>query len=114
VTYHRTLNHILTYIHLHIEAPFTLNDMADALRLIKPYMSGLFKQETGQTVMSYVTDVKINQAKVLLHDTNLSILAISERLGYYDSSHFGRIFKKVTGYTPREFRNNKVKRENKI
>jgi YesN/AraC family two-component response regulator len=84
VTYHRTLNHILTYIHLHIEAPFTLNDMADALRLIKPYISQIFKQETGQTVMSYVTDVKINRAKVLLHDANLSILAISERLGYYD------------------------------
>lgn len=54
--------------------------------------------------MSYVTGVKINRAKVLLHDTNLSILAISERLGYYDSSHFGRIFKKVTGLTPRMFR----------
>jgi len=114
VTYHRTLNYILTYIHLHIEAPFTLDDMVDALRVTKLYLSLLFKQETGQTVMSYVTDVKINQAEVLLHDTNLSILAISERLGYYDSSHFGRIFKKVTGYTPRAFRNNKFKRENKI
>ena len=110
MTYHRTLNHILTYIHLHIEAPFTLNDMADALRLIKPYISQIFKQETGQTVMSYVTDVKINQAKMLLHDTNLSILAISERLGYYDSSHFGRVFKKVTGLTPPAFNNKKGKR----
>lgn len=103
VTYHRTLNHILTYIHLHIEAPFTMNGMAEALRLTKPYISQLFKQETDQTVMSYVTDVKINRAKVLLHDTDLSILAISERLGYYDSSHFGRVFKKVTGLTPRAF-----------
>ena len=105
---------MLTYIHLHIEAPFRLNDMADALRLTKPYISQLFKKETGQTVMSYVTDVKINRAKVLLQDTDLSILAISERLGYDDSSHFGRIFKKVMRYTPRAFRNNKVKRENKI
>jgi len=104
VTYHRTLNYILTYIHLHIEAPFTLNDMAESLRLTKPYISQLFKQETDQTVMSYVTNVKINRAKVLLHDTNLSILNISERLGYYDSSHFGRVFKKVTGLTPRVFR----------
>ncbi|GEN57888.1 hypothetical protein GCM10012290_24620 [Halolactibacillus alkaliphilus] len=104
VTYHRTLNHILTYIHLHIEASFTLNGLAEALSLTKPYISQLFKQETGQTIMSYVTGVKINRAKVLLHDTNLSILAISERLGYYDSSHFGRIFKKVTGLTPRMFR----------
>jgi YesN/AraC family two-component response regulator len=104
VTYHRTLNHILTYIHLHIEAPFTLDGMVDALRLTKPYLSRLFKQETGQTVMSYVTDVKINRAKVLLRNTHLSILAISERLGYYDSSHFGRVFKKVTGLTPRAFR----------
>lgn len=84
VTYHRTLNYILTYIHLHIEAHFTLNDMAESLRLTKPYISRLFKQETGQTVMSYVTDVKINRVKVLLHDTNLSILNISERLDYYD------------------------------
>lgn len=104
MTYHRTLNHILTYIHLHIEAPFTLNDMVESLRLTKPYISQLFKQETGQTVMSYVTDVKINRAKVLLQDTDLSILVISERLGYYDSSHFGRVFKKVTGLTPRAFR----------
>ena len=104
VTYHRTLNHILTYIHLHIEAPFTLDGMVDDLRVTKPYLSRLFKQETGQTVMSYVTDVKINRAKVLLRNTHLSILDISERLGYYDSSHFGRVFKKVTGLTPRAFR----------
>jgi len=110
VTHHRTLNHMLTYIHLHIEAPFTLNGMADALRLTKPYMSGLFKQETGQTVMSYETDVKINRVKALLHDTNLSILNISERLDYYDSSHFGRVFKKVTGLTPPAFNNKKGKR----
>ena len=84
VTYHRTLNHMLTYIHLHIEAHFTLNDMAESLRLTKPYISQLFNKETGQTVMFYVTDVKINRVKVLLHDTNLSILNISERLDYYD------------------------------
>lgn len=104
VTHHRTLNHMLTYIHLHIEAPFTLDGMVDALRVTKPYLSRLFKQETGQTVMSYVTDVKINRAKVLLRNTHLSILAISEGLGYDDSSHFGRVFKKVTGLTPRAFR----------
>ncbi len=104
MTYHRTLNHILTYIHLHIEAVFSFDGMAEALRLTKNHISQLFKQETGQTVMSYVTGVKINRAKVLLRDTNLSILAISEQLGYYDSSHFGWVFKKVTGLTPRAFR----------
>ena len=67
-------------------------------------MSALFKKETNQTIVGYVTNVKINYACNLLRNTNYSISTITSLLGYDSISHFDHIFKKKIGMTPNQYK----------
>lgn len=104
VTDNYTLNRILKQIHMNIESYISLQTISEELNLSKPYISSVFKEHMGVTVMDYITNLKINRAKTLLSTTTQSILEISQRLGFHDSSHFCKAFKKVTGVIPREYR----------
>lgn len=68
------------------------------------YISQMFKRETGITFTHYITELRINDAKLLLTSSNTSILDISIKVGYNDYFYFLRIFKKVTGKTPSQWR----------
>lgn len=68
------------------------------------YLNKLFKKYTGKTIMEYVIDVRINQAKVLLKQSNKSINEIAREVGYSDRSYFSKSFKKEVGITPSEYR----------
>lgn len=105
VTDNYTLNRILKHIHMNIESYISLQTISEELNLSKPYISLVFKEHMSITVMDYITNLKINRAKTLLTTTTQSIMEISQILGFHDSSHFGKAFKKVTGVTPREYRN---------
>ena len=104
VTDNYTLNRILRHIHLNIENYISLKTISEELNLSKPYISLVFKEHMGVTVMDYITNLKINRAKTLLNTTTQSILEVSQLLGFHDSSHFCKAFKKLTGVTPREYR----------
>lgn len=64
----------------------------------------LFKKEIGTTVYDYLMIKKINTAKLLLEDTDLSINEIAYRIGYADPHYFSNVFRKKTGFTPTEYR----------
>lgn len=104
VTDNYTLNRILKHIHMNIESYISLQTISEQLNLSKPYISLVFKEHMGVTVMDYITNLKINRAKTLLSTTTQSILEISQLLGFHDSSHFCKAFKRVAGVTPREYR----------
>lgn len=86
----------------------TLKDVADAVFLSQNYLSELFKKEVGEGFYDFLSSYRVNIAKELLITTNLKIYEISENIGYNDPVTFGRVFKKITGYTPNGYRNNKV------
>ncbi|GFZ33626.1 hypothetical protein CSC2_41520 [Clostridium zeae] len=104
VTDNYTLNRILKHIHMNIESYISLQDISEDLNLSKPYISLVFKKHMGLTVMDYIMNLKINRAKTFLTTTTQSIMEISQILGFHDSSHFGKTFKKITGVTAREYR----------
>ena len=93
---------------------FVLNnpylDISDVQSLAKytPYsysrLARLFKEQTGRTIIEYVTQVKIKGAQELLRGSDLSILEIAAKLNYESISYFNRIFKRHTNLTPGEFR----------
>ena len=91
------------YINTHIKKEITLNGLASLLGLSPGYLSTLFKQVSGQNFIDYVTTVKIDYAKVLMKETNLKIYEVSEVMGFENAYYFSRVFKKVTGMTPRDF-----------
>lgn len=82
----------------------TLEDVSQAVNLSPYYFSKLFKSETGENFIDYLTKVRITNAKQLLQNRDLSIKEICYTIGYSDPNYFSRNFKKIVGVTPTEFR----------
>ena len=78
--------------------------IADYANVNPNYLSRLFKEETGDTLSTFIQKARIDEAKYLLHSTNASISDLSELLHFSDQSYFTKIFKKHTGLTPQQFR----------
>jgi two-component system, response regulator YesN len=92
------------YVSLRLDKRITLEEVAEHLHLNPSYFSRLFKKETGETFIEYVTRMKIERAKELLDQTGQSVGKICELLGYDNQSYFIKIFKVHTGVTPVEYR----------
>lgn len=88
------------------ELTMTLPEMCRYLNLSKTHLERLVKEEFGCGAIEYYNKLKLMQACFLLQNSDLPIRAISERLGFYDESHFTRFFKKNNGMTPKGYRNN--------
>lgn len=100
-------NAILTakqYIGSHYTQTLRLDQVAEIVGLSAPYFSTKFRQCTGKSFVDYVTELRIAKAKALLHSTNRKIHEISNAVGFQDSRHFSRVFKKLCGMLPTEYR----------
>lgn len=92
------------YVMNHIGEKVGMEEMAKRLGLNPTHFSRLFRLETGLTFIEYVTRVKMEQARDLLNQTNLTIVEIAEQLGYDNVSYFIKLFRNFSGMTPAEFR----------
>jgi two-component system response regulator YesN len=70
----------------------------------------LFKKEVGMGLKRYQRTLRAREAKLLLADRNLNMTQVADRLGYQESNHFSRDFKKATGQTPRDYRKQQLSR----
>jgi len=82
----------------------SLHTVAKEVSISPNHFSTIFSRETGETFISYLTGVRIEQAKVLLKTTQLRTSDIGYEVGYNDTQYFSYVFKKQTGMTPKEFR----------
>ncbi|MCR8633991.1 response regulator transcription factor [Paenibacillus radicis (ex Xue et al. 2023)] len=96
------------YVSLHLDKRISLEEVADHLFLNSSYFSRLFKKETGETFIEYVTRMKMIRAKELLDQTSHPVGKICEMLGYDNQSYFIKIFKASEGVTPVEYRGQKI------
>jgi len=87
------------------ELDMSLSEMCNYLNLSKTHLERLVKEEFGCSAVEYYSKLKSMRACFLLQNSDLSMREISERLGFYDESHFTRFFKKHNGLTPRTYRN---------
>jgi ligand-binding sensor protein/AraC-like DNA-binding protein len=85
-------------------------DMAKFINISKDYFSRQFKKNTGITFTEFFARIKIREAKRLMKETDLSIVAISLELGYSEANYFTRVFKKYESISPKEYRekNNRI------
>jgi len=97
---------ITNYIKKHCGEKLTLDQLAKEVYLSKSYLSSIFKQETGMSLTSYITKVRVEKSKKLLLEDCLSLAVISAQCGFKDQSYFTKVFKKETGVSPKRFRNN--------
>jgi two-component system response regulator YesN len=98
------LQQAIKYIHNNFSTDISLDRVAGTAGISKYHFSRLFKEMTGLTYQSYLNRVRIEQAKKLLNDEELSITDTGYAVGYSDLTHFERIFKKLTGTTPSQYR----------
>ena len=94
---------VCNFILLNVDNDISLSMAADRLYMNKTYISESFKQKTGISFTEYVTLAKMERAKVLLNE-DLKTYEIAEMLGFKDTEYFSKVFKKITGLTPTEFR----------
>ena len=94
------------YIEKNFQENINLNKISNYVSLSKNYFCNIFKKETGITIWDYLIRIRMEEAKRMLLETEQKTYEISEKVGYDDPSYFGRLFKKYTGLTPIEFREN--------
>ena len=96
------VNDILQYIHENYRQEITLEELSAHFYISKSRLSQIFKDGTGFSVGEYVITYRIKQACTLLSQ-GVSVQEVSERVGFHNSSHFIRMFKKRTGFPPGKF-----------
>jgi two-component system response regulator YesN len=95
---------VLEFTGHHYREPLSLYEVAERFRINPAYLGQLFKKETGRIYSEYVNGLRIGEAKELLATSSLSAKVISLQVGYQNPNYFYRIFKKLVGISPSEFR----------
>lgn len=85
---------------------FNVQSVANHIKIDRTYLYRLFKEETGMSVIDYINNCRISKAEVLLIDENISIKDVAYSVGFTDQMYFSKVFKKLRGQTPTEFRRN--------
>lgn len=102
--YSEPVAQIIRFIQKNYGENISLNDASEAVHLNAAYLSFVFHKETEITFSEYLTACRINRAKELLLQTDEKVKEIGRQAGYRDNRHFCKMFKRVTGMTPQEYR----------
>lgn len=95
------------YINANFHKELSLDDVSEEVNISPYYFSKIFKEETGENFIEYVTAVRMEKAKELLLSSSLSMKEICAQVGYSDPNYFSRTFKKNVGVTPTEYKEGK-------
>ena len=99
---------ILHYLEEHYREPFSMEELSHEVGFSYKYAAEIFKKQTGEQVKNYYNILKINKAKRLLCESDLSIAQISDYLGFGDQFYFSNVFKKKMGISPRMYRESQI------
>lgn len=100
----RSLRRACEYVHAHFDENLTLAQVARAAGVHPVYLGHVFRQEFGETLGEYLNRVRVRAAADRLANSRLPLSTIALDFGFYDQSHFTRIFRHLTGATPGAFR----------
>lgn len=93
----------IEYINENYTRQLTREEVCKIAMMSKTAFTNLFKQATGYSLVEYIHILRVGLAKQLLREKKLNITEIGEQCGFDSTTYFGRIFKKKTGMTPREY-----------
>ena len=99
------LENIKNYVDFHYEKDLTQEFVASLFRMNRSYLSSAFKARTGISFVDYVNQVRISHAKEMLKKTDKKTYQIAQAVGYENAKYFFRVFKKMEGITPEQYRN---------
>lgn len=99
------LNRVLDYIHANLGDKIELDTLAGVVGLNVYHFARAFKQSTGESPYQYVLRSRIDRAKEFLRQSGLPVIEASARTGFVDQSHFSKVFRRMVGVAPSEYRN---------
>ena len=99
-----SLDDVLIYIDTHYLEQITLDEIATACHISKYYLSHMFSDIKKQTVMQYIIAKRLENAKMLLNTTNMTVESIAFASGFNNTSYFSRAFKEQYGVSPLSYR----------
>jgi two-component system response regulator YesN len=98
------LDQIEQYLEENFRKKITLDDIADTLHVNRSYLSRYYKNKTGVNLFDEILMKRVEKAKEYLQNTEMKTYEISEAVGVEDAGYFSKMFKKITGVSPKEFR----------
>ncbi|MCR5218662.1 helix-turn-helix domain-containing protein [Treponema sp.] len=101
---HPVIKKVCDYVNENLSKDISLEEAADFAGISSFYLSKLFKEEKGETFINFISDKRLEKARQLLEETELSIKEITAEVGYNDQNYFSRIFKNKYGLSPKEYR----------
>ena len=102
------MNQKILYLfkNVHYNEDINLETIANIVHLNPSYFSSIFKKEVGVSFSNYLNKIRIEQSKLLLKNTDSSIVEIALEVGFEDQSYFSKVFKNLTKMTPKQYRQN--------
>lgn len=101
---HTLLDKLIEHIHQHINEELSLNALSGMVGYSPAYLSRLFHEKMGCSLSAYIGEVRIGHVKEMMRDPSLSVSSIALLCGFNSRSYFNRYVKRMTGYTPQQFR----------
>ncbi|UJF35727.1 helix-turn-helix transcriptional regulator [Paenibacillus hexagrammi] len=92
------------HLQQHFRTDLSVEEVAEAVGINPAYLSRLFKQQVGKTIVEYLTNLRLEESKQLLSESSLNIHEIARSIGYNNTNSYIRFFKKYEGITPGDYR----------
>lgn len=110
---HEKISEVVQFINEQYSRDLSLHYLADKFYISHYYLSRVFKDVTGFNFIEYLNSVRVKEAKKLLEDSQLKVNKIAEKVGFGSITHFGRVFREITGHAPLYYRKNNKASERK-
>lgn len=104
LTQNSILSHAVVYLRRHYAEQISASEVAQVCHCSVSTLSHLFKKKMGISISRYVQELRMNDARRLLRDTDLSVNMVSDMLGYGNPNYFCNVFRRETGIAPTMFR----------
>ena len=104
----KNIKHILSFIDEHFTEKLSLNELAELAGMSPNYFSAFFKKISGVTLWDYISSKRINKAVQLIRTPNSgkNMLEIATLCGFNNTTNFNKMFRRITGMTPSEYKKN--------
>ena len=108
------IHQIQQYIREHSHEDISLDTLAQRVSLSPIYISKMFKEKLGVNYIDYLTECRIEKAKKLLNDPEKSLKEITFEIGYHEPNYFSKVFKKMCGVSPKDYRKSLWSKQAKV
>jgi AraC-like DNA-binding protein len=104
VTSTADIGSVILYLHTNYQKKITLADLTRSFQTNRTTLTRQFREATGLPVMTYLINLRMHLASLMLRNTTVTVAEVMERVGFSDDTHFTRAFRKYTHLTPSEYR----------